>query len=1042
MIKNKSIIAAAALTCFITAASGAAFAVRTSFADAGGTQLKSEYILGTDEAKDIRIPKKENAVAYITVPSGITYRAGESFTPSEEGLHKVTYKTVTGGVAEEECETFLVCKRKYSVGSARSSVSYGYRSYGDYTVDVHGRTVLTSIGSADKFSYAEIIDLNDLGRDAFFEFFVTPENIGTPDAQKIDIVLTDVCDPENFVTISVKKGTSRTPGEAWAEKNSYITGNAASQVPTGLETGKNKDIEIDGVSYQIHKSDDWGANIPFALPGNPQYVSVDKPNNDPQNIGKEKLAFSFDVETNCIYANNKLVTALSNEDLYGSDVWNGFTDGRCFLTVSASNYNASAVNLAVTKLGANITSDNDAFAEENNRFKDETPPEIFIRGEDELTPYPNAVVGNSYELFTADAVDDYSRNVTVSTAVYYNYGLSGEVSVDCAGGEFVPFEEGVYTVIYTAADAYGKEGRKEIEITAEGADAEPMTVEVDEIPDALAGADCRIPEPQISGNRGNTVWRAVAKNRSAGIEYEISSENPVFFPEYAGNYDVEYYVEDYISEVKVTRNLKVNKNDVPVFFGTPVLPKYMLYGCIYNFPQIEAKIYSDGSPVKAVPEIYVSEDGGEEKKASYRYVSYAERSIRIIYRVDNGGKITQYSSPEIPVTNCGYGGVYDISKYFANDGVKPVSQGKFMRFVPEAWVAEGNKVSTTFINALQTFDFNVSFAATGLGFDTVNLYLTDAADDTVQIKLTYKLHADGDVYFSINDGAEVLLESTYFNDANKPLSPNITGDGTCVMPTGTTAFRLGITHDLQGKEFKGFTGSMAYLTLELDGIKKVKQTGFDIFRISGQPISGIYIDNIEPRISAKADSGARPFGTKYVIQPVCVADVLDPSVICKMSVKAPDGEYAVTTDGLVLNEYNCEIGKAYELILDRYGSYEVKYEAVDMGGNTLLYSYMLTSADMTAPEVEIVAPVTEAKVNESVPVAQIIIRDNFDSAPEDFIVYRSVETPQGQTFGLIGKEGEEYQSFIAKSAGTYTVHYLVIDSGGNTTHTVYTVTIR
>lgn len=1041
MIKKKSIIAAVAMSMCMTAAAGGALLAETSYAASSETELKSEYILGTDECKDIKIPKKDNATAYITAPSGITYRAGDAFTPTEEGLYKVTYKTETADGIEEESKTFLVCKQKYSVGSARSSVDYGYRSYGDYVVDKNKRAVLTSVGSADKFTYAEIIDLNELDGEAFFKFFVTPENIGTPDAQKIDVVLTDVNDPENFVTISIKKGTSRNPGDAWAERNSYITGNAASQVPTGLETGKNNDIEIGGISYQIHKSDDWGANIPFALPGNPKYESIDKPNNDPKYIGDEKLALSFDVETNSIYANDKLVTALSNEDLYGVDVWEGFSDGRCFLTVSATNYNASALNLGVLKLGKHDTADNEAFETKNNKFKDEIAPRIVICDEEKLTPVPNAVVGKSYRLFAANAVDDYSRNLTVNREVYYNYRSANEVTVDCAAGEFVPFAAGEYTIVYTAADAYGNVGKKEIIVTAEGETAKPMTVEVEDIPAALAGVDCPIPEPQISGNRGAASWRAVAKNEEAGAEYEISSENPVFFPEYAGDYAVEYYVNDYVSEVVVTKSLKVEKNDEPVFFGQPVLPKYLLYGCIYNFPKIDAKIYSSGAPVAVVPEIYVSEDGGEEKKASYRYVSYAKETIRIIYRVDNGGAIKEYTSAEIPVIDGGYGGVYNIAGYFDGDGLKPVSQGKFMRFVPDEDIAAGDSVRTTFINALQTFDFNVRFAASGLGFDTVNLYLTDASDEDVQIKLTYKLHADGDVYFAINDGAEILLDGTYFNDGGKPLSPDITDNGTCVMPTGTTAFRLGIANDLKGREFTGFTGSMAYLTLEIEGIKQVKQTGLDIFSISGQPISGIYVDNIEPRISAKADSGARPCGTKYVIRPVYVADVLDPSVICKMSVKAPDGSYAVATDGTVLNEYNCRTGQTYELILDQYGSYEVRYVATDMGGNVLDYGYMLTSADMTAPEVEIVAPVTEGKVNGSVAVAEIIIRDNRYTSPEDFTVFRSVETPQGQTFGLFDKDGKEHSSFIAKSQGVYTVHYLVIDKGGNTTHASYTVTI-
>lgn len=995
-----------------------------------------EYILGSDEAKDISIPKRENTTAYITVPSGVSYRAGDKFTPSEEGMYTVTYKTPS---AEATQTHFLVCKKKYSVGSARSAVSYGTRSYGEHVVNNNGETLLTSISSMDKFSCSELIDLAELGGEAFLEFFVLPETIGTSDVRKIDITLTDAYDPENFVTISVKKGTAQQEGADWAEKNAYITANAASQVPTGLEHGKNNDIEIDGVGYQIHKSDDWGANITFSLPGNPQYKSPAEPHNDPQYVGTQKLALRFDAEKNHIYANEWLVTALSNKDLYGGSAWKGFTDGKCFLSISGSGYNAAALNLGITKLGKNSLSDIDF----DNTFKDVTAPVIKIDAEGKFAEadYPKAVVGKAYALFKAEAVDDYSHNVPVTAAVYFDNGVN-QISVDCTNGKFVPFSAGKYTVEYTASDAYGNVGNESIEITAEDGSAENIGVAVNGFPEsAKAGEECVLPAPEITGNRGNAFWRAVATCDGAGKAYEISSDDPSFFPEYAGEYEVTYYVSDYVSEVTKTQTLTVTANDEPVLFGKPALPKYMLYGCVYNFPEIEAKIYSDGTPVNVVPEIYVSEDGGAEKKVSYRYVSYAARSVRIIYRVDNGGHVAEYSSEEIPVIDCGYGGIYRIEKYFVNDGLTAAPQGKFIRFTADPQAEPPGAVKTTFINALQTFDFNVSLSAAGSGFRIIDIYLTDASDDNVQIKLTYRRHVDGGVYFSLNGGEETLLESVYFDDADNPLSPNVTANGTVVMPTGATTMQIAVNKDLLGNDFAGFKNSMAYLSVELGGIETPARTGLDIFRISGQSISGIYLDNIKPRISAAADSGARRYGTKYTIDPVYVADVLDPSVTCTMSVKAPDGSYAIACDGTVLNERNCRISETYELTLDQYGRYEVIYEAVDIGGNRLNYSYILTCADMTPPEVEILAPITEGSVNTSIEIARIAIEDNHD-ADGDFTIYVSVETPQGQVFGLVNGTGGTYSHFVAQTAGVYTVHYLVVDTGGNATHASYKVTVR
>ena len=209
-------------TCLLCLA--AVVVLATSALTVGATQAESgdqsRYTVGTE----IQIPDKSfdgvEAVAMVTAPSGVTYRVEKTFTPTENGIHTLTYAAYDAqGVRHEERTTFEVIAPVYAVGNARSSVKLGKYSYGSYTVD---RTaILAAISSTDKFSYAQIIDLEALNGESFLEFFVTPETLGVNDVYKINVVLTDLYDPENFITIAIKRGTGAETA-AWLQRTSYL----------------------------------------------------------------------------------------------------------------------------------------------------------------------------------------------------------------------------------------------------------------------------------------------------------------------------------------------------------------------------------------------------------------------------------------------------------------------------------------------------------------------------------------------------------------------------------------------------------------------------------------------------------------------------------------------------------------------------------------------------------------------------------------------------------------------------------------------------
>ena len=998
--------------------------------------LQEQYNLGSE----IVIPqvsftleqKNVEATALVTTPSGAVYRVEESFVPAQNGVHTLSYVAYDSqGNRHEQQHTFTVVAPLCAVGNARSFVKIGKYAYGNYVID--RPAVLTAISSADKFSYSKIIDLEALNGESFLEFFVTPETLGTNDAYKINVILTDIYDPENFITISIKRGTGATTA-AWLQRTSYLTANAPSQPPTGLERNKG-DLEINGTMYKLQKNTVWGAGVVFALGGNPGYASAEEPGLYPEKVSSQTMALSLDNENNILYANGQLVTMLSSEMIYGKDVWKGFTTGECMLSIEAVEYNASALNLAITKLGADpVVKDgkiNPLYAE--NLFADTQAPVINL---DKPETTPNAICGIAYPLFKATVVDDYSKEVQVQTAVFYDYGTEQQVQVDVTEDGFIPYKAGSYTIEYRCADASGNVTVELVEVEAEPENAPALQTKLSQLSAGIAGQKYLLPAPQFSNARGQTSWYAEIKHTDGKAEYAVNADAAEFFPEYAGKYEVTYFCADYICSDSQTLQLEIAANDQPVFMEEPVLPRYILRGCIYQLPEIDVRVYSDGTPVAATASIYVVEDGGQEKLADYRYVIYAKETVQFIYRLENNGKTTEYKSEILPVLDVGYNGAYRIDKYFVCDGVTAEAGAKRVRLRPET--LDGGKA--TFANALQMFNFALRMSASGFGFESINLYLTDYAHSETVVKLSYE-NVRGAVYFAINDGEMVRLPSTAFNDKDLPLSLNIANNGTLVMPTGVSSLVYEISTDMNGQPFTGFTDQMAYLTVEVANITDMKRAGVDIFNISTQIISGIYVDNVKPSLSAKSAVGERPAGTEYVLNPVYFADVLDPAASCVMYVTDPSGDYAVTVDGETLDE-SANPSKQYTLRFDRLGDYIVNYIVRDITGNELTYSYVLKSVDTTPPAVDILNPVKQGKVGSQIPVAKIQISDGFNTPTEEFVVYASVITPQGQTFTLLDEAGKIADSFTVSTSGVYKVSYMVIGPSGNMTVTTYKVDVQ
>jgi hypothetical protein len=195
-------------------------------------------------------------------------------------------------------------------------------------------------------------------------------------------------------------------------------------------------------------------------------------------------------------------------------------------------------------------------------------------------------------------------------------------------------------------------------------------------------------------------------------------------------------------------------------------------------------------------------------------------------------------------------------------------------------------------------------------------------------------------------------------------------------------------------------------------------------------MSKVAYDLLSPEISVNIEKGKKKLGEEVVIKATYVADVLDPDVEFKMYVKTPSKNYAVSKDGITLDETASSL-RDYTVVANEYGTYEVYYEAVDTNNRRTIYSYVFTVVDTEPPVISLGGKITTAKVGDTVAVANAAVKDDLTKCT----LLIKVIYPNGSMVSLAGN------SFVAAQAGEYVVYYFAYDETFNMTTVSYVITV-
>ncbi len=936
-----------------------------------------------------------DAIGVLTFPSGKTV-IDASTTLDETGTYSLEYRAKEGKKVITANVQFQVVGTLYSVTGSRSTTEYGVHS-----LVPNKQGVKVSLAASEKFVYNKVINLNEVAlTDNLLSFFVTPEVYGSQDTNRLFITLTDVYDKDNVVTLVLKKVQSNSGG-TWAETTTYAGVYAVGQPETAVAPSNSGTVTYNGMNYTLYKTHPFGTAMQFSMIGEP-YVDY----------GVEELSVRWDNKNNAIYlatnsGQEKMIADLDAPEFFDNP-WSGFTTGEVSMAVYANQYVANKVNFVVTELiGSDITS---------LEYVDTTKPIITPNyGKYQENDLPNAIINKPYKIFPVSGFDAKDGELIVKTNVYYNYGGSNKVQVSIENGAFVPTLERPYTIVYTATDNAGNVATKAVQINVVTSDS-PIAISLSGGQNTgLAGQSVTIPTAQVSSTLKDYEIKTTVK--VGNTEYQV--KDGAFVPMEAGKYVVTYTAESYVESTSVDYEVNVTAYDQPIFAIQPLLPKYFISNCVYSIETPTAYNFTNGKATENKVVVKAKADDGQVKEIDANAFKVPETSkITVIYATENKGKTAEISYT-VPVVNVGYGGSLNFTKYFSTvDALATQEQDGVL----VSTSSNNNKVE--FINSfnLSKISFRIKLDVASMNVGKVNFYVDNLSSANEPIKITLR-KTDKATEVMVNDGTAYPIEEQWLSGKVFRFDVDLK-ERTIICNQRTVA----LTTDLAGNEYLVADAYTVYLSMQ---IKDVSGNGaIKITNVNGQPMNASDGDYIDPVIVGEAVRGTFSIGEKITIDPIMASDVLDPSITCSVSVKAPDGTFATATDGTALKKAK-SAGKTYQFELMQTGVYMITYEAVDTNGNPASYAFAINVVDKNPPEIVVDTTAVSAKVGDTITVRKCVVTDDM-SAEEKVTVLITVTTPDLTIYSV-------EETFEITKAGKYTVTYYAYDEANNFTIVSYDV---
>jgi hypothetical protein len=283
-----------------------------------------------------------------------------------------------------------------------------------------------------------------------------------------------------------------------------------------------------------------------------------------------------------------------------------------------------------------------------------------------------------------------------------------------------------------------------------------------------------------------------------------------------------------------------------------------------------------------------------------------------------------------------------MKKYFYGENIEVTDNAECIK------VSSVVDTSYTFVTPAIAHRFETKFAITDGRFDCLQLVFEDSIDPNIRFT--------------------VEIDNSYSETENAPL--RINGVALRYRPwAGFDGLRdfyfvydelnkiiqddaslKNAIFNADGSVFEGFPSGLVYVTMNVIGVDGGAEIAWKNY--GGQILSESDYDTIAPSIKLSND-----YASKYAINTVAeiysavAADVLSPEVYTKMTVIDPNGKVINDVNGLRLE--NVPFDRSYFINLEMYGSYSVKYSAMDWMEREQDYPFALLVVDDKAPEITV-----------------------------------------------------------------------------------------
>ena len=958
-------------------------------AEEGGA-LAEQYVVG----EKVVIPERTlsdgsgsaKAEAVVILPDGSARRASE-ITLEQAGMYTVEYRARIGTKTVREEQKFLAIQKLYTTTGARSTLRYG-KDTSVFQTDWTGVNV--SLAQNETFELNQIVDLNACDGQSFFRFHVLPKTRGVRDASALYIYLTDIHDPENYLTVKVQSVAYN--GQTYVYIASYTLAAPNTQTLVAQDAEDPDNIRV---------NDRFGTGTWISFYGNGDSYGGFAP-------AEEFADLIYKAEEKQLWISsrkgNYLVVDFDDAKFaqYFDEPWGGFTSNEIRISCKADGYTGTHFNFLISRVaGVDLS---------REYASDETAPEIDVdTGTYEPETLPKAVKGATYPLFPASAFDRECGETRVDAHVYYGYGSSNAVEANVANGRIAVNYEGIYTIVYRSTDRNGNTAEKLLRFETGSVAAPAVTLNGGDR-SGKVGESFALAEMTATGGSGDLIKRITAEKDGKTLEL-----TDAFVPQETGTYTLTYSATDVTGrETKDSYQVQVNENADPVFSDRIVLPDYLILGQRYAFPEVFARDFMTGNAIAA--DVLVN----GQKVENGIYLPQTEGTVTVKYRAESATGSRETEEKQIAVRKVtgmldGYE-VLRMEKYFDAADFAITQNPRELLFT--ATPASGDTGYARYINALlfSRFELGLRFDPENANFDALEVLLVDAANrantlsigfvkEPVREKTLVTINGES-ISVTLRRGGFFSGDDFRLTYANGRLSDG--GDVNLKLEDLFQAEKVEIS-----LRMKGISGAATVAVTDVNGV---------------YPTATLTDDRTPPQaLLLGAYESQYGLGTEITVFPLIAADVLQTEVTATVTVTTLGANPRTLLS-------NADAYRAHKVTLDAYGSYQIAYTVRDGAGRRTQISQVVYVRDDVAPVITVSGSVAKtAKVGSKIKLPDASATDEVDGTVAVKIL---VTDAHGNTRKISGTE----YTFACK--GKHIVRYLAQDAAGNLAMTQFTVTVE